>query len=361
VLRLEEQGKLKTTDSIGRHLAGVPPDKVPITIEHLLGHTAGLAGPRLTRGIDPSDREAVVSALLAPERLEKPGEVPRYNNVNYFLLAAIVERASGMPIEAYVRDHIFLPAGLKHTDFARGGGAPATRGAAHGYTLEGLDAGAAGTQPYHWLFRGATGVLSTVEDLGRWARALKGDDVLGVASREKMLRRGLGGYGFGWEIGRGLRGMLSFSLDGSTPSFESVFVCFPEQQGLIVLLCNNRGVAYHVKLDFLAAFVGDPYSAPPPTIRIDPMGLRAYAGVYERPGISKPLRFTVVGEELDTDFAQPARARFVPETETRFVTYDWATGKSYHVEFHRAVDGSIDKATLLDLGEDLEFKRRPSR
>jgi CubicO group peptidase (beta-lactamase class C family) len=52
--------------------------------------------------------------LLAPELLETPGDLPRYNNANYFLLAAIVERACGMPFETFVRDNVFQPAGLTH-------------------------------------------------------------------------------------------------------------------------------------------------------------------------------------------------------------------------------------------------------
>src|SRR5688572_7867247 len=42
IVALEEDGKLRVTDSIGKYFAGVPPDKAGITIHHLLTHTSGL-------------------------------------------------------------------------------------------------------------------------------------------------------------------------------------------------------------------------------------------------------------------------------------------------------------------------------
>jgi CubicO group peptidase (beta-lactamase class C family) len=357
VLRLEEQGKLTTEDRIGKHLMAVPPDKAAITIHHLLTHTSGLKAQGPAPQVDPTDRDAVVRALLTPPAEAPPGTGFRYSNVNYFLLAAVVERASGLSFESYLKANVFRPAGMEQTGFARGNDIPASW-SAHGYTMTGLDAGPAQILPYHWLFRGATGLLSSVEDLQRWDGSLRGDAVLTAASREKMFRPGPDGLGSGWQIGRSPRGTPAVGHDGSTFCFESAFVRFPEEQALVVVLCNNLGVSQLVKRDLVAALFDRPYTKPPRTIRIAPARLEAYAGTYDPPDRRKPFEFTVVDGELESSYFLPARIWYAPETETRFVAFDWVEAKEYRLDFqvdaHRAARGFV----LHGLGPDRVFTKR---
>jgi CubicO group peptidase (beta-lactamase class C family) len=357
ILRLEEQGKLSTQDRIDRHLIAVPPDKAAITIHHLLAHTSGLGAQGPAPRVDPTDREAVVRALLTPPTEAPAGTRFRYNNVNYFLLAAVIERASGLSFEAYVKANIFRPAGMGQTGFARSRDIPASR-SAHGYTMNGLDAGPAQVLPYHWLFRGATGLLSSAEDLERWDRALGGDAVLIAASRRKMFHPGPEGYGCGWQIGRSPRGTPAVGHDGSTFCFESVFFRFPEQRSLVVVLCNGLGVSQPVKRDLVAALFDRPYTKPPRTIHIPEARLKLYEGTYDPLDRRKPFGFAVVGGELESSYFLPARIWYAPESETRFVAFDWVESKEYRLDFQIDTKGAARGFILHGLGADQTFTKR---
>jgi CubicO group peptidase (beta-lactamase class C family) len=359
VLRLEEQGRLTTDDSISKHLLAVPPDKAAVTVYHLLTHTSGLAAQGPAPRVDPTDRDTVVRTLLAQPPEAPPGTRFRYNNENYFLLAAIVERASGTSFEQYLKTNIFRPAGMAHTGFSRDADVPATR-TAHGYVMTGLDAGPAQILPYHWLFRGATGVLSSVEELERWDRAMRVDGVLTAASRAKMFRAGPDGFACGWRIGRSPRGTPAIGHDGSTFCFESVFVHFPAEHALVVVLCNNLGVSQLVKRDLVAALYGQPYKIPPRAIIIAPARLKSLEGLY-RSALPKPFEFTVVDQELESNYFLPARVWYAPENETRFVTFDWVESKEYRLEFELNADGAARGFVLHGFGPDQVFTKQPRR
>lgn len=119
VLQLRDRGSLQLDDPVARHLLGFPYSA--ITIRHLLTHSSGLPDLELFEPLIAKQPGHVVSgvdlvpALIAwqkPVRFH-PGEQFRYSNINYQLLAEIVARVSGKPFGAYVRDHIFRPAGMR--------------------------------------------------------------------------------------------------------------------------------------------------------------------------------------------------------------------------------------------------------
>ncbi|HYJ81709.1 MAG TPA: serine hydrolase [Allosphingosinicella sp.] len=119
ILQLRDRGRLRLDDPVARHLPGFP--YPAITLRHLLGHTSGLPDLELFEPLVARDPDHVVTASdLIPALAEwrKPPRFPagdqfRYSNINYQLLALIVERVSGKRFGAYVRDHIFRPAGMR--------------------------------------------------------------------------------------------------------------------------------------------------------------------------------------------------------------------------------------------------------
>lgn len=122
VLRLWEEGRLGLDDPIASRLPaelvdllrGDGYDPQAITLRHLLTHTAGLfdhtESPHFGERIiaDPLHRwtraEQVAAAMAWGDPLGKPGEVYSYSDTGYVLLGEVVERATGMPLPAAVRE-----------------------------------------------------------------------------------------------------------------------------------------------------------------------------------------------------------------------------------------------------------------
>ncbi|HET9298331.1 MAG TPA: serine hydrolase domain-containing protein, partial [Candidatus Polarisedimenticolaceae bacterium] len=116
ILKLEQDGKLSVQDPITKFYPDAPVDKRAITLHQLLTHTAGLDSD-FAGDYDAVDRDAYVGRILASKLRSTPGTTHHYANSGYSLLAAVVEKAAGMPYETYLREKLFLPAGMKETGY----------------------------------------------------------------------------------------------------------------------------------------------------------------------------------------------------------------------------------------------------
>jgi CubicO group peptidase (beta-lactamase class C family) len=139
-MQLVEQGRLQLDQPIGNVLpelsapqvlegfddAGAPrlrPAKRPITLRHLLTHTAGFGyefdNADLVRYVKATNTPPTSTGTLAALRLPlafDPGERWQYG-VNIDWAGRAVEAVSGLPLEVYFRQHIFAPLGMADTDY----------------------------------------------------------------------------------------------------------------------------------------------------------------------------------------------------------------------------------------------------
>jgi CubicO group peptidase (beta-lactamase class C family) len=244
VLKSEMQGKLSTDDAICKYIKDVPVDKQDVTLGHLLTHMSGL--PRElsleTKGF--TDRDAFVQALMRAKMKSKPGERFEYNNVGYFLLAAIIETVSGDTFEAYLAKNIFQPAGMTETGFVgdkrlnRENETARVWGGVEGTVLD---------YSWNWANRGATGVVTTVLDMYKWDRALRSDKVLSAPAREKLFKSSKSGYSFGLYVEKTPRGTTCVEHGGTTRGYSSEYCRFLEEDAVIVILSNNEGNVRRVR------------------------------------------------------------------------------------------------------------------
>lgn len=116
ILRLEMEGRLSVTDPVTRWFDGVPEDKRTMTLHHLLTHSAGLRGD-FGGDYDVAERDSLAGVILQSELLWAPGTRYEYSNAGYSLLGMVVEKASGMGYEAYLRDKLWAPAGMTRTGY----------------------------------------------------------------------------------------------------------------------------------------------------------------------------------------------------------------------------------------------------
>ena len=132
IMKLQEDGELLVTDSVfGEN--GWLNDSVfsnykdkrfeRITIENLLRHQAGFTGlygdpmfapVRVANAMNvtpPAGRDTVIQFALTKRLRFTPGYSTKYSNIGYAVLSKIIEKASGMSYEEYVKEKILTPAG----------------------------------------------------------------------------------------------------------------------------------------------------------------------------------------------------------------------------------------------------------
>lgn len=186
ILRLQAQGKLSVRDTLGKYFAGAPADKRGITIEQLMDHRAGFPAG-LGGDFEAVGRQALIDSAMHYRLLFAPGTRTSYSNTGYSLLAAIIEHVTGRSYDRLIADEILRPLGLTRTGFLL----PRfeARDLAHGYMASGRDNGTMLAKPHaadgpYWNLRGNGGMLSTVDDMHRFYKALfDGESVLTRSAR----------------------------------------------------------------------------------------------------------------------------------------------------------------------------------
>lgn len=123
VLMLIEAGKIKLEQTVDEFFPDFPYPGV--TIKLLLTHRSGLTNYLYftdKKEIWPDKRKGMSNAevmeLLAkhkPDKYANPDVRFFYNNTNYMVLAAIIEKVTGQDFAVYMQEHIFAPAGMKNT------------------------------------------------------------------------------------------------------------------------------------------------------------------------------------------------------------------------------------------------------
>jgi len=256
ILMLMEDGKLKLTDPVAKYIPefknskvalenvrGAVPmsDQAPagdryyvvpanhdITIIDLLTHTSGLA----TGGIANADFQSRLKVRKPTDTLAdfiprlgalpldfQPGTQWRYSGLAGFdTLGRIVEIASGLTFDQFLRQRLFEPLAMNNTWFNIPEKEAARVANIYRKTPNGLEKGAQlaiGTQAY---FSGAGGLTCTAEDYLQFAQMLanggqlNGKRILSPWTVDTMLSNNVGDL-FNGQIGRPAKG-VGFGLGG---------------------------------------------------------------------------------------------------------------------------------------------------
>jgi CubicO group peptidase (beta-lactamase class C family) len=245
VLHLEQKKKLKLSDALPEFFDDVPADKEAITLHQLLTHTAGISGMVGVPYSSPLARGEYVKEMLGKPLASPPGERFEYANVGYALLAAVVEEVTGKPFEDYLEQQIFKPAGMEDTGFI-GDADLIQSGRASKRRTEEPGAWTAASWHYGWGYRGMGGIVTTVLDMERWDRALRGEKILKEKAKETLFTAALEGYACGWRVGPGKLGQSMAQHSGGVAGYGTNVVRGLQDDVLIVVLSNDGKRAYEV-------------------------------------------------------------------------------------------------------------------
>jgi CubicO group peptidase (beta-lactamase class C family) len=117
VLQLWERGRIGLDDRVAEYVDGWGAGKERVTLRHVLTHTGGftMAGRGELFDTDVPWAEAVARIAAHPAEWE-PGTKAGYHPTSgWKILGAVVEAVDGRPIERYVADEVFAPAGMKES------------------------------------------------------------------------------------------------------------------------------------------------------------------------------------------------------------------------------------------------------
>lgn len=292
ILLLAQDGKLALDADARTYLPELPAYGRPITVRHLLTHTSGLrewsnlvAWQGWPRGTRVHTNPDMVRLIAAQTALNYPvGDHYSYTNSGFLLLHAIVERVSGRPFAEFLRERVFLPAGMTHSrwrdDFTRivPDLALAYRRSRDGWHLD---------MPFDNV-AGAGGMLTTVGDWLQWNEVLTGRALAGgvtdALTQRMRLTSGLEiEYALGLMVGS-YRGTRQLAHSGSTAGYSTYLARYPDQGNLsIAVLCNAAGANAtgftHALVDALGTGLAP--VTPPDTVAASMPALAAWRGLYE--------------------------------------------------------------------------------
>lgn len=254
VLQLVESGDLALHGTIRDYLpeyAGRGADR--ITIHHLLSHTSGIpdyvaATPGYFQELPNYDEETLL-ARMADRSLDfEPGQGFAYSNTNYVLLGAIVAAVTAQPFPEVLEARIFAPLGMHSSEWSAH--PDSTDGSAVRYRGDEV----AMSERMHM---GDSGIVTTLDDLHRFAMAIGSTDLLtqeswslvfaphadpSLAAYPHPAHRFPYGYGFSLSTIRRADGTSArVVLHGGTGLGASAMLMKEVDGGGLVLLWNNIG------------------------------------------------------------------------------------------------------------------------
>jgi CubicO group peptidase (beta-lactamase class C family) len=304
IVLLVKQQKLSLDDEAKKYvpeLANINPHP---TIRHLLNHTSGirdqwllatLAGWRMS-----DDTITLKSVLDFVGRMKSlnftPGRKFSYSNTNYTLAGKIVKEASGQSLAEFVREQIFLPLNMQNSIITE----------SHGQIVKNRAYGYRGEYPNfemrmpNYDLTGPTNLLTTVEDLLRWAHNFDTKTVGREEAISAMLTPPAGlplpeGFTTKFFYGLGIyvheeNGRQIVEHDGRDAGYRSHLILFPNDGKLsVALLCNvllpNQSRTSKLVRDVAAVYLNEPFissSSSPATCQRapSPVDLTKYLGRY---------------------------------------------------------------------------------
>ena len=271
IMKLHQEGKLDIYKSIYDVAPSVnkflPKKKKPfsdIRIVDLMAHSSGIpdSRPRTDRNfmLTATDMESLQYMKDLKELNFTPGTEYEYMNPTFQLLYVMIEAASGMPFEQYMREQIFTPAGMEETLYFQADREIPRM--AHGYVTEDDNAPAETKQFRQYDYGEETffatkadgGIYTSINEFVQWEKALRNNlfmtpemtaeahgpvtKITGSTFSDYQNRPNTS-YGYGWFIEDNPGMPRKVYHTGDNGGFQIYAGRFPEKE-VLMLVFENR-------------------------------------------------------------------------------------------------------------------------
>ena len=271
IMKLHQEGKLDIYKSIYDVAQSVnkflPKKKKPfsdIRIVDLMAHSSGIpdSRPRTDRNfmLTATDMESLQYMKDLKELNFTPGTEYEYMNPTFQLLYIMIEAASGMPFEQYMREMIFTPAGMEETLYFQADREIPRM--AHGYVTEDDNAPAETKQFRQYDYGEETffatkadgGIYTSINEFVQWEKALRNNlfmtpemtaeahgpvtKITGSTFSDYQNRPNTS-YGYGWFIEDNPGMPRKVYHTGDNGGFQIYAGRFPEKE-VLMLVFENR-------------------------------------------------------------------------------------------------------------------------
>jgi CubicO group peptidase (beta-lactamase class C family) len=297
ILLLQQDGKLKTSDSVLQFYKDAPAAWRQITLRNLLTQTSGIPDFDFSEAVrqGPRPPEKNVQTVIAQPLKFEPGTAFDYSNINYVLLAMVIESTSGEPYCRFLQERIFEPLRLTQTGC--------------GWISGSIPHGASGYRPAATGFvaaesddltsiSGAGSLYSTTGDLIRWTSAMHGGRVLNRSSLKEMITPFLDGYAYGLEVEDHRR----ISHNGAIDGFYAAVDYLPHTKTIVLVLSNvssdgnqRSPGAFAMEVELMESVL-DQHSILPSEgkeLFVPDETLRHYVGRYKATDSHNPVSFEI--------------------------------------------------------------------
>jgi serine beta-lactamase-like protein LACTB len=253
ILQLSERGKLDLDAEVQKYCPAFPKKEWPITTRELLGHLGGIRHYNPDgKGDIPDDSakhfssmEESLQVFAGDPLVAKPGTKFHYSTYGYTLLGCVLEGAASEKYVNYVKENVFEPAGMEETQVDNFFAVVPHRSRWYHKDKAGVVQNA-GVLDSSYKIPGG-GLVSSADDMARFAIAIMANQLLKPATREvmwtpqKVTDGSQNDYALGWGTQKKY-GLALLEHTGGQQGTSTSIILVPERHAGIVVLANMDGV-----------------------------------------------------------------------------------------------------------------------
>lgn len=252
MLKLEEQGKLKLTDTLADHFPEFKNNfGRKVTLHHLLSHTSGLPDHFAINGwfdVDfhkQTSEQAFINMIAKLSPKFSPGADYLYSNLGYFLLGKVIEKATDKSYSESLKDNILLPLNMNKSGVASG--FELSSGIVKGYRWGKKGGYLEQVAKNMNLFGAGSAIYASAKDLHRFDLALYGEQLLNEQSKTRLFNPE---NSYSWRVGKvpvsKKQNVNVHMYDGQFDGYSSIMTRFIDDKHSIIIL-SNVGISYFLK------------------------------------------------------------------------------------------------------------------